>query len=264
MTAVDTLFDALWQQYVAITPTAGRIHELLGGGQPICNDHIALRGLAGTAFNLEALAQPFLAAGYVFAGEYHFTAKKLFARHLQHPDPLVPKVFISELLMHQCSASAQAILTALLAQVDDDWGARPDLPWSGRPWSLSQAQYQQLADESEYAGWVAAWGFRANHFTVSVNHLQPATTLEAVNERLQAAGFALNANGGVIKGSPAELLEQSSTIADLAPVEFVDGRGSLPGCFYEFARRYPQADGTLYPGFIAASADKIFSSTDRR
>ncbi len=36
----------------------------------------------------------------------------------------------------------------------------------------------------------------------------------------------------------------------------------IPSCFYEFAKRYPQADGELYTGFVAASADKIFESTN--
>jgi hypothetical protein len=31
---------------------------------------------------------------------------------------------------------------------------------------------------------------------------------------------------------------------------------------YEFALRYPMENGELYQGFIAASADKIFESTD--
>ncbi len=32
--------------------------------------------------------------------------------------------------------------------------------------------------------------------------------------------------------------------------------------FYEFAKRYPTANGKLYQGFVAASADKFFESTN--
>jgi len=35
----------------------------------------------------------------------------------------------------------------------------------------------------------------------------------------------------------------------------------VPTCYYEFAKRYPGPDGKLFPGFVAASADKIFEST---
>jgi hypothetical protein len=118
--------------------------------------------------------------------------------------------------------------------------------------------------ESEYAAWMAAWGYRANHFTVSVNALPGFDSVAAVNEALKAAGFALNDAGGEIKGSPAVLLEQSSTLADRVPVSFSDGAQVIPACFYEFAYRYPQEDGRLYEGFVPASADRIFESTDAR
>ena len=58
------------------------------------------------------------------------------------------------------------------------------------------------------------------------------------------------------------LLEQSSTLADEYSVTFSDGDMSIPSCFYEFAKRYPLANGELYTGFVAASADKIFESTN--
>ena len=41
------------------------------------------------------------------------------------------------------------------------------------------------------------------------------------------------------------------------------GAHSIPCCYYEFAKRYTQADGKLFRGFVAQSADKIFESTKR-
>jgi hypothetical protein len=46
-------------------------------------------------------------------------------------------------------------------------------------------------------------------------------------------------------------------------VDFTEGKKEIPGCYYEFARRYPDQSGKLYSGFIAKSADKIFESTDK-
>jgi hypothetical protein len=106
------------------------------------------------------------------------------------------------------------------------------------------------------------YGFRANHFTVSINSLKKINTIEKVNEFLKENGFVLNSAGGEIKGTKAELLQQSSTLADHVKVEFVDRVASIPACYYEFAQRYPDTDGSLYSGFIAKSADKIFESTD--
>jgi hypothetical protein len=39
----------------------------------------------------------------------------------------------------------------------------------------------------------------------------------------------------------------------------------IPGCYYEFAKRYPLPQGEgLFQGFVPASADKIFESTSKR
>jgi hypothetical protein len=76
-------------------------------------------------------------------------------------------------------------------------------------------------------------------------------------------GLRMNAAGGLIKGSPAELLEQSSTLADEVDVDFADGTARIPSCYYELARRHPDASGRLFQGFIARSADRLFESTNR-
>ncbi|MBI5154978.1 DUF1338 family protein, partial [Candidatus Poribacteria bacterium] len=59
---------------------------------------------------------------------------------------------------------------------------------------------------------------------------------------------------------------QGSTMGDEVEIEFVDGRREMiPSCYYEFARRYPDPKtGKIYDGFVAASADKIFESTDKK
>ena len=107
--------------------------------------------------------------------------------------------------------------------------------YSGTHWQVSHQEYLDLLSESEYAAWVAAWGYRANH---------------------------LNTTGGEIKGDETVKLEQSSTMADHVLVEFSDKTVAIPSCFYEFAKRYPMENGELYTGFVAASADKIFESTN--
>jgi hypothetical protein len=52
-------------------------------------------------------------------------------------------------------------------------------------------------------------------------------------------------------------------LADNIEVEFTDKKLVIPSCYFEFAKRYPLADGNLYQGFVAKSADKIFESTDK-
>ncbi|GAA3539401.1 DUF1338 domain-containing protein [Zobellella aerophila] len=263
--SLNELFDALWQDYLVLTPSALEIHRLLGEGEAILNDHVAFRTFNHPKVGLDKLAAHFLVLGYEQKGEYHFEAKKLYARHFEHKtDPLAPKVFISELLLEQCSPELQAIVVGMLEQVDERLTGQSNFLYSGTPWQVSYQDYQALLEESEYAAWLAAYGFRANHFTVSVNELSGFDSLEEVNSALKNAGYRLNTSGGEIKGSPEVLLEQSSTMADTAIVEFSDGKAELPSCFYEFALRYAKPDGSLYTGFVAASADKIFESTNVR
>jgi hypothetical protein len=261
---VNDLFDNLWKKYLTVTPSAQKIHSLLGedNGTDVINDHIALRTFNIDKVNLEKLSQHFLSLGYKDGGDYNFEAKKLVAKHFEHEDTRLPKVFISELLVEEFSENTQAIIRNIVEQVSEDAVNADDFLYSGTHWQVSHQDYLSLLEESEYAAWMAAWGYVPNHFTVSVNQLTNFETLESVNDKLKEAGFTLNTSGGEIKGSPEVLLEQSSTMADKASVAFSDGDVTIPSCFYEFARRYEVSPGKLYSGFVAASADKIFESTN--
>lgn len=262
---LDQLFAAMWEDYGKLSPAAVRIRKLLEArGETLVNDHIALRTFRHPALGLARAAKPFEDLGYKAKGEYFFEQKKLHAKHWEHPDPARPKIFISELEAEKFSAYVQSAIAVLAEQINESATNAPDFFHSGRPWDLSHGEYLKLAAESEYASWVAAYGFRPNHFTVLVNALTTFKSLEELNVFLEAHGIELNASGGKIKGAPTELLEQSSTLAEEQQVVFNDGAHRVPSVYYEFARRYPMVDGNLYQGFIAKSADKIFESTDRR
>ncbi|REL30931.1 DUF1338 domain-containing protein [Thalassotalea euphylliae] len=263
MTAqVTQLFNNIWQHYLTVTPSAEKIHQLLGSGNDVINDHVAYRTFNIEKVGLDKLAAHLLALGYKECGEYNFEAKKLYAKHFEHADSTQPKVFISELLVEEFSPEAQAIIHKLVEQLPEEAVTAENFLYSGRQWQVSHEDYQTLLAESEYAAWVAAWGYRANHFTVSINHLENHETIVSVNDSLKDAGFTLNSVGGEIKGDETVKLEQSSTMADHAEVAFTDKTVSIPSCFYEFAKRYPLENGELYTGFVAASADKIFASTN--
>lgn len=260
-----SLFERLWEGYAAITPQAGRILALLEArGETVRNDHIALRTFDCSAVSIEVIARPFVARGYAPGGDYEFPQKRVFARHFQHPDPTLPKVFISALRVADFSPALRATVESLVAAIPFGALAREDFCASGRPWPIAFATYESLLAESEYAAWVAAFGYVANHFTVDVGALESFADLPALNAFITASGFPLNESGGVIKGGPAVFLEQSSTRADRFEVAFDDGVRAVPSCYYEFARRYPLASGELFQGFVATSADKIFESTDTR
>jgi hypothetical protein len=138
-----------------------------------------------------------------------------------------------------------------------------ELIFSGNMWCRPSFEvYEKLRAETEYAAWLYVNGFTANHFTVSVNHLKKYDSIQKVNAFIKSHGFLMNDAEGEIQGTPEELLEQSSIRAAIKPVEFTDGTHEVTSCYYEFARRYADANGELYSGFIAKSADKIFQSTN--
>lgn len=265
MYTLNDLLTNLWEDYRTLNPQATRIQQLLQArGEFVQNDHIAFRTLDHPGIDLMDMAAPFVALGYREAGQYTFPEKKLEAVHFEHSDPRQPKIFISQLCMRKLSLGAQSMLLGLINQIPREFLARTTWCVGGRPWNLDFSTYAALERESDYAAWLAAFGFRPNHFTVLTNDLRTFPSLLALNNFLKAQGFALNTSGGEIKGSPELLLEQSSTLATQVSTAFRDGNHSIPGCYYEFARRYPLPSGKLFQGFIAASANRIFESTDRR
>lgn len=260
----DELLKALWAKYTQMSPSAEQIHKSFESrGETIINDHIAFRTFNDPRVNIEVIAAPFKKLGYVSKGDYEFKEKKLFAHHYEIPnDETAPKIFISELLLEQCSPELQAIVSKILDQIDFKNTDLSNLLLQGRLWDISFEEYDLLQKESEYASWMYIFGFCPNHFTIFVNKLKSINSLEEVNNLVKSIGFKLNDSGGEIKGSPEQLLEQSSTLADQVAVQFPEGEKRIPSCYYEFARRYAMPDQNLYQGFIAASADKIFESTN--
>ena len=253
----SALIDKFWEKYTSYTPSAKKIHQLFG--EKITNDHIAFRTLNLPETSIENQKEYLLQYGYQERGQYDFQVKKLKAIHLENEDPAMPKIFLSELLLEQFSLDLQKIFQEIFQNINLEG---QELFTGGRSWEINFQTYNHLANESEYASWLYVWGFCPNHFTVSVNHLNSYQSLEEVNDLVKQNGFLLNESGGEIKGTPEELLEQSSIVADLQKVDFSGTAHDVPSCYYEFARRYEDSNGNIYQGFIAKSADKIFESTN--
>jgi len=261
---LSEFFQRLWDQYTAVTPQARRIHDAVKArnGQ-VVNDHVAFRTFRHSPLDIAHLEPVLARMGYSPFDSYHFTQKKLEAIAYRHPDPLQPKIFLSELLLDRLSETARAIILRYLEKQPLPVPNDPSFFWQGTLWpSVTHAEYQQLLQESEYAAWLMVMGYRANHFTISVNHLTRTPSLDAVLEIVQELGLPMNESGGLIKGSATVGLQQASTLADEMEYRFADGDvHRVKTCYYEFALRYPLSDGALYQGFVEQSADRIFEST---
>lgn len=259
------IFNKLWEEYTHLNPSTKEIHDLfVKEGEDVSNDHIALRTFNNWRINIDVLARPFIHCGYIQKGHYIFKDKKLEAKHFANPsDVNAPLVFISQLQLEKFSKELQATINKTIDSIDDKTYYSENLIYQGRPWQTpSYETYNWLREESEYAAWVYVFGFRANHFTVSVNSLKKFKDIKDVNSFIKSHGYLINDSGGEIKGNPEMMLEQSSTLASNVEIEFAEGSFKIPACYYEFAKRYKRHDGKIFKGFIAGSADKIFESTD--
>ncbi len=264
MISLETILDLMWKDYCQLNPAAKKIFDLFSAeGETVTNDHIALRTFNHPRLGINTLARQFEKLGYQAKGDYTFVEKKLVAKHYEHSDPRKPKIFISELELEKMSPFVRETVAEMLKSIPDSVIQSETFPVCGRPWDMSYKTYCELAKESEYASWVAAHGFRANHFTVFINNLKKYSDIRSLNKFVTEHGFPLNKSGGDIKGTPEDYLEQSSTMASEIPVKFTDGTYNIPGCYYEFAKRYSLNNGQLYQGFVAKSADKIFESTNK-
>lgn len=257
----------LWFDYLHVTPQAKTIHRAFeAAGETLVNDHVAFRTFDLSPINLVMLEQHLLNMGYEHFESYSFDDKHLNAWCYLPPEEGLPRVFFSELITAQLSQTAQKIIQALVDEIPIEAVKRPAVFWSGRLWSMPcWRDYQILLQESEYAAWLSVMGLRANHFTLSVNHLTQHQNLAEVLDRVEGLGIPLNQSGGRIKGSQACLLEQGSTMADQMQMHFADGSEHIVStCYYEFAQRYADPSGHLYEGFVPGSANHIFESTSAR
>ena len=262
---LEKLFDQLWSDYITQNPAAKKVYDLFTNeGEKVLNDHIAFRTFDDSRVNIDVLARKFIENGYEEKGQYEFEEKHLFAKHFEHKtDKLVPRVFISQLKTKDFSKFLQETVKKEIDKVSNDNLNSDNLIFSGNIWDTPDYDtYIKLRKESEYAAWVYVYGFRANHFTISINGLKKYDSIEKVNQFLKDNGFLMNSSGGEIKGTKEQLLQQSSIMANHIDVKFNDDIHSIPGCYYEFAQRYYNKKGELHNGFIAKSADKIFESTN--
>ncbi len=287
------ILDGLMARYRAHVPDVTAVLErlvaqgLVAAAEEIENDHIAFRTLGAPHLGIASLEKIFLHLGYRRRDRYDFPEKKLTAHWYSPPSSAYPRIFISELRLHELSPEAQAILLARTRAVPADPVDALDLDdgpavvdflhrplWPPPNW----AEYRRLSEESEYGAWVIHNRYYLNHFTIGVHNLPAGfNTIERFNRFLEENGFTLNDSGGKINVSPDGLLLQSSTVAALVDATFDDGRGGvethrIPGSYVEFIeRRVLEPFAHLPPdriraehrreGFEARNADRIFEST---
>lgn len=288
---LETVLNGLMTRYRERVPDVNGIidamidEEIIDAADEIENDHIAFRTMGVPNLGLASFEKIFLHYGYEKRDPYNFAEKKLSAYWYAPPagSTNLPRIFASELRVHELSEQAQRIIHKYTDQVTSDPVDSLDLDdaeavdaFLHTPlWETPTVEdYQTLLAESEYAAWVIYNRYYLNHFTISVHNLEPGyNTIDEFVEFLKSRGIRLNTAGGVIKVSPDGGLRQASTVAQMIDAPFADGQSlRIAGSYVEFAERrvLPEfadlPDGQIgrehrREGFEAGNADKIFEST---
>ena len=289
MSTLNTVLTGLMRRYRERVPDVANIIQamvqqgLIGNESQIENDHIAFRTMGVAQLGIASFEKLFLHYGYERRDSYDFAHKKLNAFWYSPPTPTYPRIFVSELRVHELSDEAQTIIRSYTDEVESDPvdalnlddGEAVDAFLHAALWRLPSLQdYERLQLESEYAAWVIYNRYYLNHFTVSVHNLPTGyNTVAAFNTFVEAQGVKLNDSGGKVKVSPDGLLKQSSTVAKTVEATFAKGETkAIPGSYVEFAERLPLPEYAHLSaeqlgreqrrdGFEAGNADKIFEST---
>jgi len=286
---LDQVLAGLMYRYKTRVPDVTGIikamqqENIIQKADDIENDHIAFRTMGVPLLGIKSFEKIFTHYGYSKRDYYNFDGKKLDAYWYAPPTNKHPRIFVSELRVNDLSDKSQRIIKSYTDEVKTDPVDNLDLDnaeavdhFLHSPlWRIpTLADYNGLAEESEYASWVIYNRYYLNHFTISIHNLKNGyNDIASFNQFLEKHGFKLNTSGGKIKTSPDGGLLQSSTVAEMIEATLADGeKQNISGSYVEFAERKVLPQFAHLPpeqikrahrrdGFEANNADKIFEST---
>lgn len=278
---LDELLKQLWNSYTRrVHYTQVYTQMMRDSGGRVVNDHIALRSLntktGSQPAGIAGLERVFLPLGYEKKTRYDFPSKHLTAYHYEHPDPLKPKIFISQLEVAELPEHVQAMINEVVKDTPDtlpqDFIMVDELVnYFSRPWMPPKRSLIEAVNEvSQYAAWTLLHGNSVNHFTAFINEQQSkdypdlATTVEA----LAARGVPMKDE---MEGEAGSKLRQSSTHAVIEPVQVMTEDG-LPDqmewsyAYYELAERgniIENGEEKQFSGFLGEQATNLFEMTKK-
>jgi len=298
---LNRLLDALWVNYARRVSYAKTYADLVQAkGGKVVNDHIAFRTF-GThtgeqPHGMNAIWHIINTLGYEPAGNYVFPEKKLKAVHFQHGNPLLPKIFVSQLEVDELPEWAQKLIKEHVADTPyhlseiavldllelsqnealDEPAAenliRELVAYLDRPWGIPEKEsVEKLNEISQYAAWTLIHGNSVNHFTAFINYqdVKEWPDLQTTCAALAAANIPMKEH---IEGQKGSKLQQSSTqaVTEMVDVILPDGnQGQMPWsyAYYELAERgYIEENGkqVLFSGFLGEQATHLFDMTKTR
>lgn len=295
------LVENLWQQYLRRVPYARTYDDLVArqGGRTV-HDHIAFRTLntptGEQPSGVRALGHLLENLNYQKAGKYKFPKMMATAVHYEHPDPLLPKIFVSQLEVEELPAWAQLIIKNCVAEtpyllsdqaiemmnIIGDQGTITNeaaeilteelTGYFRRPWRLPfRDEFLKINDISQYAAWTLLHGNSVNHFAANINlqNVPDWPDLEATCRAMVNASVPMKPE---IEGAPGSILRQSATQAVKEIIRFRNETGEVEEmewtyAYYEFTERgfvISDQGEKLFTGFIADQATHLFKMTETR
>jgi hypothetical protein len=298
---IKGLVENLWQQYLHRVPYARTYYSMVAeqGGKTV-HDHIAFRTLnthtGEQPSGIRALGHLLEILNYRKAGKYKFPKMMASAVHYEHPDPLLPRVFVSQLEVEELPEWARKIIISCVAdtpyllsdeaiELTNILGARGVITTEAaeilteeltgyfrRPWRLPlKEDLLKINDVSQYAAWTLLHGNSVNHFAANINlqHVADWPDLEATCIAMAKAGVPMKPE---IEGAKGSILRQSATQAVKERIRIRNEAGEVEEmdwtyAYYEFTERgFIIADEgeKLFSGFISDQATHLFRMTETR
>lgn len=298
---VKGLIENLWAQYQRRVPFAKKYAELLKlKGGHLVHDHLAFRTFntptGEQPSGITAISHIFETLNYKRCGKYRFPKIYVNAAHFEHPDPLLPKIFISQIeveelpewvrqVIRETVHDAPYLLSEQAIELMNIVGKSNSITeeaatilieeltgYFRSPWPLpSRDNLLNINDVSQYAAWTLLHGNSVNHFAASIN-LQLVSEwpdIEATIVGLSQEGIPFKAE---VEGAPGSILRQTATpaVKELYRLKESDGEfreTEWTYAYYELTERgsYVSDEGEkLFGGFIADQATQLFRMTETR
>lgn len=284
--AMDLL---LFEDLVRRVPAAGLyVQQQLREGRRLAYDHGALRTVKAPSGRLPqghlAFARLLEPLGYQVNGVYDLSRLAMTGHAYAHQDlpEGIPQFFVSELHPDRFTEAFQESVARVLTSSRDPLPAwarplldelrmRKELPYDQARKLLPDlvacferqhtapalADYQTLLAESAEMAWIATEGNAFNHATDRVEDVVALAEAQKSLGRPMKEEVEVSTSGRVL---------QTAYRAALVERAFVDPEGrmvarTVPGSFFEFITRKPEAEGRLDLRFDAGNAQGIFKMT---
>ena len=293
----ERLFAGLWNRYLDRVPYARTYTNLLEQKHVnLIVDHVSFRTFNSHCGEqpegIQAIRHIFDCLEYCKAESYRFKKKKLSAIHMEHPDKVLPKIFISQLEVNELPDWAQKAIAGeinqtpyqlsdkgieLLNQLKTDHELTAEaadvltedlLRYFKRPWKVpSKDTVLKLNDVSQYAAWVLLHGNSVSHFAALFDNKLSGEwpDLESVVLSMLLSDVPMMEN---IEGTKESKLRQTATFAvkEEVKVKSEDGFEKIPwtyACFELVQRNNIEEGGQrkLFSGFNENQERHLFGIT---